>query len=144
AYLLIRGCAPVAYPLPRSLISRSSFFSYTTTSTTEIYTLSLHDALPIYQTFSTQSIATGSGTAAGADASTVAPNRASDINPADIESIQILKSAAAAAIYGARAANGVVLITTKSGIPGTTKYTLSSTETFDRVNSPDILQHTFV
>ncbi len=103
------------------------------------------DGQPIdNQTFSTQSIADGSGTAAGADASTVAPNRASDINPADIESIQILKSAAAAAIYGARAANGVVLITTKSGTPGATKYTISSTETFDRVNSPDILQHQFV
>ncbi len=103
------------------------------------------DGQPIdNQTFSTQSIANGSGTASGADASTVAPNRASDINPADIESIQILKSSAAAAIYGARAANGVVLITTKSGTPGATKYTLSSTETFDRVNSPDLLQHTFV
>jgi len=102
------------------------------------------DGQPIdNQTFSTQSIANGSGTASGADASTVAPNRASDINPADIESIQILKSSAAA-IYGARAANGVVLITTKSGTPGATKYTLSSTETFDRVNSPDLLQHTFV
>src|SRR5438105_6053819 len=103
------------------------------------------DGQPIdNQTFSTQSIATGSGTAAGADASTVAPNRASDINPADIESIQILKSAAAAAIYGARAANGVVLITTKSGTPGATKWTFNSTETFDRVNAPDILQHQFV
>jgi TonB-linked SusC/RagA family outer membrane protein len=103
------------------------------------------DGQPIdNQTFSTQSIANGSGTASGADASTVAPNRASDINPADIESIQILKSSAAAAIYGARAANGVVLITTKSGTPGATKYTISSTETFDRVNSPDLLQHTFV
>ena len=103
------------------------------------------DGQPIdNQTFSTQSIATGSGTAAGADASTVAPNRASDINPADIESIQILKSSAAAAIYGARAANGVVLITTKSGTPGATKYVISSTETFDRVNMPDILQHNFV
>jgi TonB-linked SusC/RagA family outer membrane protein len=103
------------------------------------------DGQPIdNQTFSTQSIADGSGTVSGADASTVAPNRASDINPADIESIQILKSAAAAAIYGARAANGVVLITTKSGTPGATKYTLSSTETFDRVNMPDILQHQFV
>jgi TonB-linked SusC/RagA family outer membrane protein len=103
------------------------------------------DGQPIdNQTFSTQSIANGSGTAAGADASTVAPNRASDINPADIESIQILKSSAAAAIYGARAANGVVLITTKSGTPGATKYTISSTETFDRVNMPDVLQHTFV
>jgi len=103
------------------------------------------DGQPIdNQTISTQSISTGSGTASGADASTVAPNRASDINPADIESIQILKSAAAAAIYGARAANGVVLITTKSGTPGATKWTISSTETFDRVNTPDILQHTFV
>jgi TonB-dependent SusC/RagA subfamily outer membrane receptor len=103
------------------------------------------DGQPIdNQTISTQSIADGSGTVSGADASTVAPNRASDINPADIESIQILKSAAAAAIYGARAANGVVLITTKSGTPGATKWTLSSTETFDRVNSPDILQHQFV
>ncbi|HZE08300.1 MAG TPA: SusC/RagA family TonB-linked outer membrane protein [Gemmatimonadaceae bacterium] len=103
------------------------------------------DGQPIdNQTISTQSIADGSGTVSGADASTVAPNRASDINPADIESIQILKSAAAAAIYGARAANGVVLITTKSGTPGATRYTLSSTETFDRVNMPDILQHTFV
>jgi TonB-linked SusC/RagA family outer membrane protein len=103
------------------------------------------DGQPIdNQTFSTQSIANGSGTAAGADASSVAPNRASDINPADIESIQILKSSAAAAIYGARAANGVVLITTKSGTPGATKYTISSTETFDRVNMPDVLQHNFV
>ncbi|HJQ52446.1 MAG TPA: SusC/RagA family TonB-linked outer membrane protein [Gemmatimonadaceae bacterium] len=103
------------------------------------------DGQPIdNQTISTQSIVTGSGTAQGADASTVAPNRASDINPADIESIQILKSAAAAAIYGARAANGVVLITTKSGAAGATKWTISSTETFDKVNTPDILQHTFV
>jgi TonB-linked SusC/RagA family outer membrane protein len=103
------------------------------------------DGQPIdNQTFSTQSIATGSGSNAGGDASTVAPNRASDINPADIESIQILKSSAAAAIYGARAANGVVLITTKSGTPGATRYTISSTETFDKINSPDLLQHQFV
>ena len=103
------------------------------------------DGQPIdNQTFSTQSISNGSGTASGADASSVAPNRASDINPADIESIQILKSSAAAAIYGARAANGVVLITTKSGTPGATKYTISSTETFDHVNMPDVLQHNFV
>ena len=40
------------------------------------------------------------------------------INPADIESIEILKDASATAIYGARAANGVVLITTKSGQKG--------------------------
>ncbi|MEK9135482.1 MAG: TonB-dependent receptor, partial [Bacteroidota bacterium] len=43
------------------------------------------------------------------------PNRGSDINPEDIESIEVLKGASAAAIYGARAGNGVILITTKSG-----------------------------
>ena len=44
----------------------------------------------------------------------------SDINPNDIESIEILKDASAAAIYGARAANGVILITTKRGKEGRT------------------------
>ena len=43
------------------------------------------------------------------------------INPSDIESIEILKDASATAIYGARGANGVVLITTKSGKAGKTK-----------------------
>ena len=42
----------------------------------------------------------------------------SNLNPADIESIDILKDAASAAIYGAQAANGVVLVTTKSGKEG--------------------------
>ncbi len=50
----------------------------------------------------------------------------SDINPNDIESIDILKDASAIAIYGARAANGVVLITTKRG-KGRTKVTLNTT-----------------
>ncbi|WP_187262559.1 SusC/RagA family TonB-linked outer membrane protein [Pontibacter beigongshangensis] len=44
-----------------------------------------------------------------------AGNRANDINPDDIESVNILKGPAAAALYGARAANGVIMITTKSG-----------------------------
>ncbi len=45
------------------------------------------------------------------------------LNPADIESIDVLKDAASAAIYGAQAANGVVLVTTKSGKEGTCKIT---------------------
>jgi len=45
-------------------------------------------------------------------------NPVADINPNDIESIEVLKDASAAAIYGARAANGVVLITTKKGRAG--------------------------
>ena len=49
-----------------------------------------------------------------------------DFNPNDIESIQILKDAAAAAIYGSRAANGVIIITTKKGKQGPLKVTVSS------------------
>lgn len=41
-----------------------------------------------------------------------------NLNPADIESVEVLKDAASAAVYGARAANGVILITTKSGTEG--------------------------
>jgi TonB-linked SusC/RagA family outer membrane protein len=51
-------------------------------------------------------------------------NAASDINPEDIENINVLKGAAATALYGSRAANGVIMITTKKGIRqagGTTK-----------------------
>ena len=49
-----------------------------------------------------------------------------DFNPADAESIQILKDASAAAIYGSRAANGVIVITTKSGSQGKTKVNFRS------------------
>lgn len=45
-------------------------------------------------------------------------NRIADINPNDIESIEVLKGASAAAIYGSKAANGVVIITTKRGREG--------------------------
>src|ERR1051326_8090534 len=48
-------------------------------------------------------------------------NRIADLNPAEIESIEILKGASAAAIYGGRAANGVVIIHTKRGLPGTSR-----------------------
>ena len=48
------------------------------------------------------------------------------INPADIESIDVLKDASATAIYGARAANGVVLITTKTGKKGKARIELNS------------------
>ena len=49
-----------------------------------------------------------------------------DINPADIESVEILKDAAAQAIYGARASKGVILITTKRGKAGKVKVTYDS------------------
>lgn len=49
-----------------------------------------------------------------------------NINPADISSIQILKDASSTAIYGSRGANGVVLITTKSGVSGKSKFSITS------------------
>lgn len=71
-----------------------------------------------------------------------------DFNPNDIESIQILKDASAAAIYGSRAANGVIIITTKKGADGpmkvefsaktgiqtTPRYDLAETPEFARLN----------
>lgn len=76
-------------------------------------------------------------------AGTVAPNRGSDINPHDIEDIQILKGAAASAIYGARAADGVVLITTKSGHAGATRYSLQSSYSVDDVTQGVPMQRSF-
>lgn len=65
------------------------------------------------------------------------------INPADIETITVLKDAAATAIYGARAANGVIVITTKSGKSGAPKVNFSTRITYspktdiDRLNLLD-------
>ena len=53
----------------------------------------------------------------------VAGGSLDDINPADIETIDVLKDAASAAIYGARAANGVILVTTKQGKAGKVEVT---------------------
>lgn len=56
----------------------------------------------------------------------VANNPLSNLNPNDIESVEILKDAAASAIYGSRAAGGVIQITTKKGRRGQSKVTLDS------------------
>lgn len=53
-------------------------------------------------------------------------NPLADLNTADIESVEILKDASAAAIYGSRAANGVILITTKRGKEGRTEFNVTS------------------
>lgn len=57
-------------------------------------------------------------------------NRIADINPEDIANIEILKGASAAAIYGSRAAAGVVIITTKKGKAGETKFKFSQSTGF--------------
>jgi TonB-linked SusC/RagA family outer membrane protein len=64
-------------------------------------------------------------TSASAGTQDQAPNRIADINPADIESINILKGPSAAAIYGTRASAGVVIITTKRGKQGKTNISIS-------------------
>ena len=57
-------------------------------------------------------------------------NRALDIDPNDIESISVLKGGSAAALYGTRAANGVIIITTKSGGKGDKNFNVSFTSSF--------------
>jgi TonB-dependent starch-binding outer membrane protein SusC len=68
------------------------------------------------------------------------------INPGDIESIEVLKDADATSIYGSRGANGVILITTKKGKAGKTKFTANVytgastvTRTMDMLNTPQYL-----
>ena len=72
--------------------------------------------------------------------STVTTNRIFDLNPSDIENIEILKGPSASAIYGSRAANGVVLITTKSGQPGGNSFSYKITAGMDEVNAHQDLQ----
>jgi len=59
----------------------------------------------------------------------------SSINPNNIESLTVLKGAAASALYGSRALNGVILITTKKGSKGKLQVELTSGVSFDRVNA---------
>ncbi|HVX26843.1 MAG TPA: SusC/RagA family TonB-linked outer membrane protein [Parafilimonas sp.] len=67
------------------------------------------------------------------------PNRISDINPEDIESVNILRGGAATALYGLRGANGVVVITTKSGHAGALRVNFSSSYSIDNVDkTPDV------
>ncbi|HEY8766107.1 MAG TPA: SusC/RagA family TonB-linked outer membrane protein [Dehalococcoidia bacterium] len=74
---------------------------------------------------------------------TSAPNRMVDLNPGDIESVEILKGAAAAAIYGSTAANGVILITTKRGEAGVNRYSLRSSISNDKISKKYPLQTSF-
>jgi len=74
-----------------------------------------------------------------------AGNRANDINPENIESVSVLKGPAAAALYGSRAANGVVLITTKKGTntAGKTNINFNSSYTWSKVYIIPKMQNKF-
>ncbi|MEH0155164.1 TonB-dependent receptor [Limibacter armeniacum] len=76
----------------------------------------------------------------------------SDLNPNDIEGITVLKDAAAASLYGSRAANGVILITTKQGKSGNTRISVNSqlgvsqriSDGYALMNSTQIYEHTWL
>lgn len=91
------------------------------------------DGIPMYNTQLGQPVnpfgeSSGSGSPGrdGGDA-------ISNINPEDIESMQVLKGASAAALYGSQAANGAILITTRKGRVGTARIQISSSLTIDQV-----------
>jgi TonB-linked SusC/RagA family outer membrane protein len=69
------------------------------------------DGVPWMQNTTVTTLATG-----------LSPNPFNTLNPNDIESVEVLKDADATAIYGSQAANGVILITTKKGEPGATRF----------------------
>jgi TonB-dependent SusC/RagA subfamily outer membrane receptor len=73
------------------------------------------------------------------------PNRAADIDPNNIASMTILKGPAAAALYGAQAASGAIIITTKKGggLNGRSQINVISSTTLDRVNRLPDFQNTY-
>ncbi|WP_299366553.1 SusC/RagA family TonB-linked outer membrane protein [Winogradskyella sp.] len=80
---------------------------------------------------------TGTGFEDDVTSATNPVNLLSSINPADIESITVLKDAAATSIYGSRGANGVVLITTKQGKKGTSRISVDITTSISTLFLPE-------
>ena len=69
------------------------------------------------------------------DGMTIQNGGIENINPADIESIEVLKDASSTAVYGSRGANGVVLVTTKKGKEGKVTLNYSGTVTFSKLSN---------
>ena len=94
------------------------------------------DGIPISNSSSQggASSSTGNGTSQ--------QSRLNDINPNDIATLQVLKGASAAALWGSRASNGVIVITTKSGRKGF-KVSLKTSVAFDEVNATAPLQSNY-
>ncbi|MFZ6011374.1 MAG: SusC/RagA family TonB-linked outer membrane protein [Bacteroidota bacterium] len=84
--------------------------------TSSVQPLIIVDGVPIYNT----TMIMGGGTAGVAQQS-----RLNDLNPNDIESVEVLKGASASALWGSRAANGVIMITTKKGSSANGKINVS-------------------
>jgi TonB-linked SusC/RagA family outer membrane protein len=91
-------------------------------------------------------ISNSSTTGFGASATGVGvaqQSRLNDISPSDIESMQVLKGAAAAAMWGSRAANGVLVITTKKGKSGRLQVSYGMNYSIDQINASHPMQNTF-
>ena len=97
------------------------------------------DGMPIASTADVNTDTMNNGSVSGADYA----NRAVDLDPNDIESINILKGQAASALYGMRASNGVIVITTKSGKgarKGKPQISFNTNLAFDKVSTLPELQ----
>lgn len=100
------------------------------------------DGMPVTSTPDVDTQVQNNGSVSGADFA----NRAVDIDPNDIESINILKGQAASALYGIRASNGVIVITTKSGrglAKGKPQVSFSSNLSFDVIGRLPEIQKTY-
>lgn len=84
------------------------------------------DNQPLYVIDNIPMASTSEGAANGVGDFQTAQNPLTSLNPQDIESIEVLKDASATAIYGARGANGVILVTTKKGKKGATKVNINA------------------
>ncbi|MGB6151801.1 MAG: carboxypeptidase-like regulatory domain-containing protein, partial [Pricia sp.] len=95
------------------------------------------DGMPVSNSTSNLGAAQGNGI--------IQQSRINDINPEDIDNVEILKGASAAALWGTRAANGVVIITTKQGSNTNGKLNISvkSAISFDEVNKMHPLQRRY-
>ncbi|MFI5452921.1 SusC/RagA family TonB-linked outer membrane protein [Pedobacter sp. UC225_61] len=89
------------------------------------------------------SVSGNSGTDGLTRSNTTYSNRVMDINPEDIESLSILKGAAAAALYGSRAADGAIIITTKKGSEGVIQVNFSSRLSTSQANKLPEVQTSF-
>ena len=78
-------------------------------------------------------------TGTSGDRGAALPNRMADLNPEDIESVNVLRGGAATALYGLRGANGVIVITTKSGQAGKMRINFNASYNIDNVDKiPDL------
>ena len=85
----------------------------------------------------------GNNISGGRSAGTVQQSRINDLNANDIESVEVLKGASAAALWGSRAANGVVMIKTKDGDAGRVKMNYKRTMSYDEIHERIPMQNTF-